>query len=194
MDSPAPLIFNAWMGSFYRAVLARAGVPVASGGPIADFLPAVLSAEGAHWCGGACAGMLRESLEGAVRELTGRFGEDPAAWRWGAAHQAVFAHPILRSVPLLGWWTTISIGTPGDDNTLWRGGMNAALQSVHGASFRGVYDLADLDRSVFMIAPGQSGNPFSSHARDFVVRWRDGATITLGPEAATLSGTVKLTP
>jgi penicillin amidase len=72
--------------------------------------------------------------------------------------------------------------------------MNAALQSVHGASFRGVYDLADLDRSVFMIAPGQSGNPFSSHARDFVVRWRDGATITLGPEAATLSGTVKLTP
>ncbi len=58
--------------------------------------------------------------------------------------------------------------------------MNPAMQSVHGASYRGVYDLADLDRSLFMITPGQSGNPFSSHARDFVLRWRDGATITLG--------------
>ncbi len=75
-----------------------------------------------------------------------------------------------------------------------RGGTNAALQSVHGAAYRGVYDLADLDRSLFMITPGQSGNPFSGHARDFAMRWRDGATITLGPVAASITGTVRLTP
>jgi penicillin amidase len=97
-------------------------------------------------------------------------------------------------MPVLGSFTTITVPSPGDDNTLDRGGMNAALQSVHGASFRGVYDLADLDRSLFMITPGQSGNPFSGHARDLVLRWRDGATITLGPAAANITGTVRLIP
>jgi penicillin amidase len=45
-----------------------------------------------------------------------------------------------------------------------------------------------------MITPGQSGNPFSPHARDFAIKWRDGATITLGPAAASISGTVQLIP
>jgi penicillin amidase len=194
MDSPAPLIFNAWMENFYRTVLGHAGIPPGAGGPQADFLTYVLSPAGAHWCGGDCAPMLRDSLASAVRDLSARFGDNPSAWRWGQAHQAVFAHPLLRTIPVLGTLTTISVPSAGDDNTLCRGGMNAAMQSVHGASYRGVYDLADLDRSLFMITPGQSGNPFSSHARDFVIRWRDGATITLGPLAATVTGTIRLTP
>nr|WP_294523577.1 penicillin acylase family protein [uncultured Rhodopila sp.] len=194
MDSPAPLIFNAWMEMFYRAVLTRAGIPLAAGGPEADFLAFVLSPAGAHWCNGDCAPMLRDSLAATVTELSARFGSDPAKWRWGDAHQAQFAHPLLRTIPVLGPFTTISVPSAGDDNTLNRGGMNPAMQSVHGAAYRGVYDLADLDRSLFMITPGQSGNPFSSHARDFVVRWRDGATITLGPDAATVTGTIRLTP
>ena len=138
--------------------------------------------------------MLRDSLADAMRTLIKRFGDNPAAWRWGDAHQAVFAHPILRAIPLLGPLTTISIPSPGDDDTLDRGGANATFQSVHGASYRGVYDLADLNRSLFMVTPGQSGHPFSAHARDFALRWRDGATITLGPVAASIAGTVRLTP
>ena len=138
--------------------------------------------------------MLRESLADAVKDLSARFGGDPSAWRWGDAHHAVFAHPFLRTIPLLGSFTTISIPSPGDDATVGRGGTNALLQSVHGAAFRGVYDLADLDRSLFMMTPGQSGNPFSTHARDFAIRWRDGATIVLGPVAANISGTVQLNP
>jgi penicillin G amidase len=106
----------------------------------------------------------------------------------------VFAHPVFRSIPVLGSLTTISIPSPGDDTTVDRGGTDVALHSVHGAAYRGVYDLADLDRSLFMTTPGQSGNSFSSHARDFVLRWRDGATMTLGPEVASIGGTVRLTP
>ena len=194
MDEPAPLIFNAWMESFYRAVLGRLNIPLSAGGPTADFLAFVLSPDGSHWCNGDCTPMLRDALETSVRDLSGRFGGDPSAWRWGQAHQAVFAHPLLRTVPVLGPWTTISVPSVGDDNTLGRGGMDATLRSVHGAAYRGVYDLANLDRSLFMMAPGQSGNPFSPHAKDFVLRWRDGATITLGPDAATITGTVRLTP
>jgi penicillin amidase len=199
MNLPAPLIFNAWMAAFHDAVLRRAGVTSALGAPLSDFVasalsPSALSPSGAHWCDGNCDAMLRDSLADAVRALSERFGDDPAAWRWGDAHQAVFAHPILRSVPILGTFTTIMVPSPGDNETLDRGGMNATFQSVHGASFRGVYDLADLDRSLFMVTPGQSGNPFSAHARDFVIRWRDGATIMLGSAATGVAGTIRLTP
>jgi penicillin amidase len=194
MDSPAPLIFNAWMDAFYRAVLRHGRAGRGLGAPVADFVSFVLSPAGADWCGGNCSVLLRDSLNQAVADLAGRFGDDPAAWRWGQAHQAVFAHPILRYVPVLGSLSTISVPSAGDDNTVGRGGTDAALQSVHGAAFRGVYDLSDLDKSLFMIAPGQSGNPFSPHARDLVLRWRNGATITLGPVTAETSGTMRLTP
>ena len=113
-----------------------------------------------------------------------RFGDDPARWRWGEAHPAVFAHPMLRPLPIL--------GAPGDaqhpqprrrHHDRSRRPAYKQFQSVHGAEYRGVYDLADLDRSLFIVAPGQSGNLLSRHARDFLTRWRDGATITLGPTA-----------
>ncbi len=194
MDSPAPLIFIAWMNAFHNAVLHRAGLTAGVGAPVSDFVVSVLAPAGAHWCDGDCGKLLRDSLIESVRELSAHYGDDPAAWRWGNAHQAVFAHPILRNIPVLGPFTTITIPSPGDDNTVDRGGTNAALQSVHGAAYRGIYDLADLNRSLFMITPGQSGNPFSPHARDLLLRWRDGATITLGPVAASISGTVRLTP
>ena len=194
MDSPAPLIFNAWIDAFYHAVLRHARLATGVGAPVSDFVASVLSPSGAHWCGGDCAPMLRDALADAVRKLSRRLGDDPASWRWGEVHQAVFPHPFLRHIPVLGSLTTISLPSPGDDNTVDRGGTNAALRSVHGAEYRGVYDLANLDRSLFIIAPGQSGNPFSGHARDFALRWRNGATIMLGQAAADITGTVKLIP
>ena len=194
MELPQPLIFNAWMSGFYSAVLRHAGLANGLGAPVADFVSFVLSPEGAHWCDGDCGPLLRESLTSAVAALAARFGGTPSTWRWGEAHPAIFAHPLLRGIPVLGPLSTISIASGGDDDTVGRGGFDSAFQSVHGASYRGVYDLEDLDRSLFMVAPGQSGNPFSRHARDFVARWRDGASITLGPKAAEISGTVQLIP
>jgi penicillin amidase len=195
MDAPQPLIFNAWINRFYGRVLQEAGIPLNDGGPLAEFVAYVLSPAGAHWCAGDCAGLLKAALGDAMRDLVPRFGPDPAKWRWGQAHPAVFAHPLLRSLPLLGRLGTLSIPSPGDDTTIDRGGFAYSLfQSVHGPEYRGVYDLADLDRSQFMMAPGQSGNLLSRHSRDFLTRWRDGATITLGPTAETTTATIRLTP
>ena len=195
MDAPQPLIFNAWIDAFYGRVLRNADIPAKDGGPLAEFVAFVLSPAGAHWCGGDCTADLRASLADAAGELAARFGNDPSAWRWGQAHQATFSHPVLRSLPLLGTLTTLTIPTPGDDTTIDRGGpVPRQFQSVHGPEYRGVYDLADLDRSLFIVAPGQSGNPLSRHARDFLQRWRDGVTITLGPKADVTTATIRLTP
>ncbi len=195
MDAPQPLIFNAWVQHFYGLVLRKAGIDVRDGGPLAEFVAYMLSPAGAHWCGGDCAGDLHAALLAAVQALAARFGNDPAAWRWGEAHRAVFAHPLLGTLPLLGPLTTLSIPSPGDGTTIDRGGpAYNRFQSVHGAEYRGVYDLADLDRSLFVMAPGQSGNPLSRHRGDFLARWRDGQTVTLGPTPETITATIRLTP
>jgi penicillin amidase len=188
------LIFSVWMQQFHLAVLARASIPVWASAPVFEFVPFVLSPDGASWCGGDCTPLLKSTLNETMAALAARFGPDPSAWRWGTVHQAVFAHAMLRSIPLLGWLTTGRIAAPGDGTTLDRGGMNEALEAVHGASYRGVYDLADLDRSLFIIAPGQSGNPLSRHAWDLLTRWRDGAMVLLAPRPAETSGIVRLQP
>jgi penicillin amidase len=195
MDRPQPLLFNAWMPRLRDLLLARAGLRLSPAVAGLEFVAFALSPEGAHWCGGDCGPALAESLGQAVHALGPRFGDDPAAWRWGPAHPAVFAHPILGRIPLLDVLGTAQIDSPGDDTTVDRGGTGwSGLRSVHGASYRGVYDLADLDASLFVVAPGQSGNPFRAHSRDFLERWRDGRTITLGPNAARTEATVALVP
>lgn len=194
-DAPQPLIFNAWVQYFYGAVLKKADINVRDGGPLAEFVAYVLSPAGAHWCDGDCTALLQGSFTDAIGDLRARFGNDPALWRWGRAHPAIFAHPMLRPLPILGWFGTLTIPSPGDDTTINRGGpVFKEFESVHGAEYRGVYDLADLDHSLFIVAPGQSGNLLSRHSRDFLTRWRDGETITLGPTAGATTATIRLTP
>jgi len=178
-EAPQPLIFAAWLREVRRVLLQRAGVST-SLGPLAKFVRFALTEGEADWCGTARVAILRTSLDRAMALIAGRFGPDPAKWRWGDAHQTVFAHALMRHIPGLAWLSTFRIPTPGDDGTVFRGGMNEAFEAVHGAGYRGVYDLANLDRSRFIVAPGQSGHPLSRHAADLMGMWRDGRGILLG--------------
>jgi penicillin amidase len=195
IDRPQPLIFEAWIRAFNRALIARLGVPVGVTPPRPEMVAHALSPAGAVWCGGSCDGLLATVLHRAVAELQASQGPDPAAWRWGVAHPAVFAHPLLRFVPVLGDWTTVKIAAPGSDTTVDRGGTpGPGFEALHGAGYRGVYDLADPDASRFMVTPGQSGHVLSRLSRNFAQRWRDGVGITLAPDAATPDVRVVLVP
>ncbi len=197
-DLPQPLIFNAWMQRLYHDILLRARVPAsaaAAAAPWTALIPSALGPEGGILCGGDCAALLPDALEQAVAELAAQFGPDPAAWRWGAAHRVTFANPLLAPVPLLGWLAAARIDAPGDDSTLFRSGMRpGSFAAAHGASFRDVYDLADLDRSLFLVAPGQSGHVLSRLSRNFVQRWHDGAMIMIPPRPDTVAVRLTLTP
>jgi penicillin amidase len=202
-DRPQPLIFNAWMQQFALAVLDHEGVPISQGGPRLEFIAALLTGPqaaqyAADWCGGDCTPLLQTALEQSTAALVRLQGDDPAAWRWGRAHRAIFGHPLLSQIRGLGALTTRRIAAPGDDATLDRGGMAERPQpdfdDLHGASYRGVYDLANLDRSRFIVAPGQSGNLFSPHAGDFMRRWRDGKTILLDAAPHHIGATLLLEP
>ena len=195
---PQPLIFHAWTQDFYALVMRRNHVPLADAGfvaPLETFLPAALAPAGAHWCGGDCSALLRTALARAVARLSARFGPDPARWRWGAAHRAVFADPMLQGIPLLRRLGTWSIASSGSATTIDAGGTALGhFTSVHGPEFRAVYDLADLDASRFMMAPGQSGNPLSRFAADLLRDWRDGRSFAIGPRPARVTARLRLVP
>ncbi len=205
-DLPQPLIFNAWLRRFRALIFARLGVPDNGAAPGPEFLAGVLADDGSSsWCGpdpasadatrGSCAKLLATALGQAASDLAARYGSDPAAWRWGRAHPVVFVDPVLARVPLLGWLTACSIATPGDDTTVDRGGpARNGFRNVQGAEYRADYDLADLDRSRYMMAPGQAGDPFARHACDLVRPWRDGESFMLGPKPDRVRGTIRLLP
>jgi len=195
-DRPQPLIFNAWMRQLYRQIVARVNAPAnAETAPWTTLIPSALTPAGDVLCGGDCRALLPGALQTAMADLAARFGPDPSAWRWGAAHPAVFANPLLRAIPLLGPATERRIAVPGDDSTLFRAGMaGGSFTAVHGASFRGVYDLAGLERSLFVVAPGQSGHVLSPFAGNFVQRWRDGAMIMIPMQPGAVAIRLTLIP
>lgn len=194
-DLPQPLIFNAWVRQFASAVLARAAVPAAAAGGSADLVARALSPGGAGWCEGGCGPMLAETLQDAMAGLAAAYGPVPDDWRWGRAHRAIFSHPLLGTLPVLGRLTTSAVMQPGDDTTVYRGSVRGdAWTSVHGAGFRGVYNLDDLDRSLFALTPGQSGNPFRRTASSLMARWRDGTSVVIGPQPAATADRIGLVP
>jgi penicillin amidase len=199
-EAPQPLVFHAWLRAFGRLALDAGGAP--AGTPAApEFLQVILTApaRGAAWCGPAgCAPLLARALGEAVEELTAAHGGDPAAWRWGAAHVASFEHQLLRNVPLLGDLVRRDIPTPGDGETIsrgtLRGGGAAPFAHVQGAGLRAVFDLADPEGALAIIATGQSGHPLSDHWDDLLQRWRDGDVVRLGRLPDREAGVIRLIP
>ena len=53
------------------------------------------------------------------------------------------------------------------------------FENVHGAGYRGVYDFADPDSSVFVSSTGQSGHFLSRHYDDLSQLWRRGEYIPM---------------
>ncbi len=205
-DAPQPLIFNAWLRAFGDRVLKAGGVPLAS--PAVNrplFVESLLrpgpdqGQAAAFWCGGDCRPYLLAALDNAVGKLSHLWGRNPAHWRWQVAHQALFAHPLLSRLPIIGGLGEASVPVPGDATTidaqtpayLPRRGEFTAL---HGPELRAVYDLSNLDRSRFVIAPGQSGDLLDQHAFDFLQRWRMGDMVELGPEPNVVSRQIRIMP
>ncbi len=207
---PEPLIFTAWMRELTRRIFADELGDEFAG--FWDFRPLLLKSVLAgrdHWCDDtrtqrteSCAGLAAAALTSVVAEYGDTFKRDLADWRWGNEHQAVFDHPTLGGIPLIGGLFNLLIAADGGDETVNRGGMRfddkrAPFASVHGAGFRGVYDLADLSAARLIVATGQSGNPLSAHYGDLLEDWRDGRYLHLGRPRAELASegdTLRLVP
>ena len=207
-NAPEPLILKAWIWALGERILADD-----LGAGYLDYLDGGshrigrLLATDSPWCDDAsttsiesCDSQIVQALELALDSLSERFGENMLAWRWGEAHTAHFTHPVLSRIPVIGRLFTYSVEADGGHDTINRasarlgGSPETRFEDVHGAGFRAVYDLSDLERSRFMIATGQSGNPLSRLYGNLARRWRDGTTVSLAPDSWTLAEQLSLLP
>jgi len=198
---PEPLIYMAWVRAFQDRLIGDEIGPMADefSHPDATFLDRVLrnTERAGVWCDviqsaaiETCAEVARIALDEALLGLSESYGPKIESWRWGDAHQAAHDHQVLGGVPVLRYFVNIRQSTSGGDNTLLRGrtkgdGPNPYL-NVHGAGYRGVYDFADPDSSVFITSTGQSGHPLSRFYDDLGELWRRGEYIpmSLDPDLA----------
>ncbi len=204
-ELPQPLIFNAWMRALAADLLRGAlGEGV---GTLGREFPAMLRAAVAGRsavCGAdavRCAAAVDSALERALGDLTARYGESMGRWRWGAAHVARFPNRLIERVPGLRELFGFRIATDGDFFTLNRGGARDdgeyPFAHVHGAGYRAIYDMADLDRSLFVATPGQSGHPLSAHWGDLAPGWANGRHFTIAgtrDELAARGAVLRLEP
>jgi penicillin amidase len=188
-DLAEPLIFMAWLRESVRAIWAD------DLGPTFDrfFAPRALAfirllegrANGRDWCDDratvkrdTCGSLIARALDTALGDLAKRYGTDRRRWRWGDAHFADNEHRGLGTLPVLGWLFNVHVPSPGGPYTLNRGqvdfGADQPYANRGAASCRAIYDLSDLDASLFIHTTGQSGNPFSPFYRSFAERWSRG--------------------
>lgn len=118
--------------------------------------------------------ILRRSLQNAMDDARQRLGSDPARWRWGDLHRAVFAHPLGRSWPL-DWLLNRSAPYGGDRHTVNVGHyqLDQPFAVVVASSFRMVVDLSDIAHAYAMNTTGQSGRPLTFHYGDMIHSWAD---------------------
>ncbi|PZW51158.1 penicillin amidase [Humitalea rosea] len=183
VDRAQPLIVNAFWQRFGAAALATRGLGPDVLSPSPEFVRLLLRADGhaGRWCGPAgCDALATASFEATIADLAAAHGPDPAAWRWGSVHRARFEHPILRLVPWLGALARVEVETPGDGQSINRGGYGAGFAHVHGAGLRFVADLSTPDGAWAVIATGQSGHPLSGYWSDRTAEWVAGRLDTIG--------------
>ena len=191
---PEPLIFSAWLRSLQLRMVQDELGPLAR--ELTHVEPlfierAFRNIDGAAaWCDviqsqqvETCADMARLALDDALIWIGENWGQSLETLRWGDAHQATHDHPVLGEIPVLRYFVNIRQSTNGGDNTLQRGRTRGTgpnpFQNVHGAGYRGVYDFADPDSSVFIISTGQSGHFLSRHYDDMAQLWRRGEYIPM---------------
>ncbi|HUS54149.1 MAG TPA: penicillin acylase family protein, partial [Thermohalobaculum sp.] len=192
--NPEPLIFSEWMRMMTRRLAADELGPLLDDveGPRPLFVERVFrNIDGAgSWCDvdktpeiEGCPEMAALALDDALASLARKYGANVAGWRWGAAHVAVHKHTPLGFVNALAPFFNIENETSGGNFTLLRGQSTGRdpdpFANVHAAGLRVVYDFADLDGSVMMIATGQSGHPFSRYYDHLAGPWARGDMIPM---------------
>ncbi|WP_394182118.1 penicillin acylase family protein [Yoonia maritima] len=196
---PEPLIYAAWVRAVQQRLIRDELGPLSAEfthvAPV--FIERVFrNVDGAGiWCDviqsapvETCTDIARQALDDALIWITENHGTAIEAVRWGDAHVAKHDHAVLGQTPILNWVVNIRQSTSGGDNTLQRGKTSgvgpAPFQNVHAAGYRGVYDFADPDSSVFVTATGQSGHPLSRYYDNLGELWRRGEYIPMSLDPA----------
>ena len=172
VNSAGALIFNAWADQLTRNMFSRLGYLFTENYGSRSFRhPLLLALQNPNnpWCDEpktkqveSCLESSNNAFDKALDYLSSQYGNDPKNWVWGKAHMAVSEHRPLSKVPVLGGLFNIATPFPGDSFSV-NVGRSELLKSenpyetMQAPSLRTIYDLSDLEKSLFIYQSGQSG-------------------------------------
>ncbi|MGH7118452.1 MAG: penicillin acylase family protein, partial [Acetobacteraceae bacterium] len=183
-ESAPAALFELWWSAHLKPALVAHAVPdpavqelVLAPGDVQSILSALETPAQYLRSTRARDALLLSTLAAAWRDAARRMGNDASAWAWGRLHQGYFAHAL----------NALQSSTSGerfDIGPLPQGGGNSTpmlaayrptdFRVYLGASVRIVIDVGEWDKSVWINAPGQSGDPRSAHYADLALLWAKG--------------------
>jgi penicillin amidase len=186
VDSAAALIFNAWADQLTRNLFSRLSYLFTENYGARHFrLPLITQLQNPNspWCDDpksaaveTCQESSNKAFDKALEYLSGEYGKDPSKWSWGNAHNAISEHRPLTKVPFLGSLFNLKTPFAGDSFSINVGRLQLLrstnpYETVQAASLRVIYDLSDLEKSVFIYQTGQSGWVQSAMYRNMNPLW-----------------------
>ncbi len=148
-------------------------------------LPVLGQSASLEWCDDVtteekqetCGALANRAMAETINELSVAYGEDWQGWKWGTTHVVQQTHRPMSQIPVLKDIFGLNAPIGGGRFTVNVAGVStnpgALNQSTFGPSYRGIFDLSDLEKSLYVQPTGQSGNPFSDHYADLFETWRD---------------------
>ncbi|MGX1902376.1 penicillin acylase family protein [Thermolongibacillus altinsuensis] len=183
-DKAAPLIFHLWMKEIPH-VLFKEEIPEeidqlfeGKQAVVDELIRRAANGDVSPWFTekGGLTEVLHTSLHNVLERLSEKFGDDPSDWKWGDYHQLYFAHPMSSSSSLLKFFLNREKPIP-------IGGSQVTVQAAsfeengivnHGASWRFVIDLSDIENGQHIVGPGQAGHFKSRWYHNQINDWAAG--------------------
>ncbi len=186
-DKREPLVYAAWLRAVQSDLIRNqldANAAERFDYPRFTFIDAVFNGDAGAWCDNAKTPAVETCSDIAGRAFDSVGAAVLPEGNWGAAHEARFINPLMSRVPAIGAMYNVSAPVGGDGSTILAMHFYGAgdYSSDFGPGYRAVYDLADLNRSRFMLAPGQSGHVFSPRYRDLAPLWARGEGIEIAAD------------
>lgn len=188
--SAGAALFEIWWAKHLKPAVLAALVPNASAralivpGDVESILRALETPDKGFGTDAAAARdrLLLNSLAAAYRDCTERMGAKDSAWQWGKIHHGFFEHAVsaVRGKEAKPSFNVGPLPKGGGDSTP----MMAAYRPMDfrvtlGASVRIVIDVGKWDNSMWINAPGQSGDPRSPHYGDLAPLWAKGKYVPM---------------
>jgi penicillin amidase len=194
VDSAGALLFNTWADQLTRNLFSRLSYLFTENYGARNYrAPLIQQVKNPNspWCDDpkteqieSCQESSNKALDKALDYLSKEYGNDPKTWAWGKAHIAISEHRPLSKVPLLGSLFNVKTPFPGDSFSVNVGrlellGSENPYETLQAPSLRTVYDLADLERSLFVYQTGQSGWVQSKLYRNMNSLWANNEYLPL---------------
>jgi penicillin G amidase len=175
----APRSWRAVLGEGFNVVLPHSHIALRR----QDHVARLLREQPPGWFPRGWPAEIADALGHVVDELTRRAGSRPDGWAWGKVRPLVLVHAVGSKPPLDRIFNRGPLSVGGDASTIPQGSVDPLepLGNPIGIpNMRAVIDVGNWEGSRWVLAGGESGNPFSPHYDDLLPLWERGEGVSIG--------------